>query len=490
MLFLCSGQGSNSDAVLLAFAFYVCCSGHIGVTLALVGDQVVTGCLVADASGGSALAVVVTLGEAEEALEEAVLLLLLLAGGLLGVGGRGLLVDVGAGGGETTLHGADAALEAGDDDGDNGLLEGRGNGLMKSLGEDLLDGTSNHLRDHVDDGLQNTELGAQGLDVASDRGDITVQGIDVGRESTNMATNGVDMLTDGVDVTLVGVVDSIHAIGGGIHAVGVDTNGTSSIKKSMLDHSKDLLEDSFGVELSDTMSTIVSVALKDVANLSEDSRHVDTTGVEVLLNSAVLDGVVDSVLDKAVKVGLAMKTLDHVLNAGADVGSLGAITTETITGSDLAGELNKELSGLAHAVPLRAGGITTSLAETKEASVVIEGDLDIITRSVGLGELSVGTGLGKLTSHTLNDSGVVGTAVDNDRDGGLGRGHVTSTVTLGGGSDRAVSHGAISDRGLDVNARVNREGRGLGRLVLGGGLGVDRKLGLSRSHCFGLVVDV
>lgn len=60
----------------------------------------------------------VTLGEAEEALEEAVLLLLLLAGGLLGVSGRGLLVDLGAVGGETALHGADAALEAGDDDGD------------------------------------------------------------------------------------------------------------------------------------------------------------------------------------------------------------------------------------------------------------------------------------------------------------------------------------------------------------------------------------
>lgn len=103
---------------MLAFAVYVCCSGHIGVTLALVGDQVVTGCLEADASGGSALAVVVTLGEAEEALEEAVLLLLLLAGGLLGVSGRGLLVDLGAVGGETALHGADTALEAGDDDGD------------------------------------------------------------------------------------------------------------------------------------------------------------------------------------------------------------------------------------------------------------------------------------------------------------------------------------------------------------------------------------
>lgn len=166
------------------------------------------------------------------------------------------------------------------------------------------------------------------------------------------------------------------------------------------------------------------------------------------------------------------------------------LTTETITLSNGAGELDKEDSGLAHAVPLRAGGITTSLAKTKEASVVIEHGLHVIAGSSGARELSVGAGLGKVTTHGLNHDGAVGTTIDDNSDGGLGRGHVTSTVTLGGGSGRAVSHGAISDRGLDVNARVNREGRGLGRLVLGGGLGVDRKLGLSRSHCFGLVVDV
>lgn len=436
---------------------------------------------------------VVTLGEAEEALEEAVLLLLLLAGGLLGVGGRGLLVDLGAVGGETALHGADTALEAGDDDGD----KSGGNGLLKSLGKDLLNGLSDHLRKHVDDSLKKTELGAQGLDVASDRVDIAVQGVDVGRESTDVATDGVDVLANGIDMRLLSIVDSAmivvdaaHVVDMSTKVVDIDAKGTSSIKKSMLNHAKDFLQDGLCVELGDTMGTLVSQLGKTIMDTLKNGRHVDTTSSEVLLNSAVLNGMVDSMLDKAVEVGLSMKTLDHVLDAGLNIASLGALTAETITVSDGAGELDKELSGRAHAVPLRARGITTSLAETKEASVIIEGDLDIITRSVGLGELSVGTGLGKLTSHTLNDSGVVGTAVDNDRDGGLGRGHVTSTITLGGGSGRAVSHGAISDRGLDINARVNRECRGLGRLVLGGGLGVDRKLGLSRSHCFGLVVDV
>lgn len=440
---------------------------------------------------------VVTLGEAEEALEESVLLLLLLAGGLLGVSGRGLLVDLGAGGGETTLHGADATLEASDDDGDNGLLEGRGNGLAKSLGEDLLDGTGDHLGEHVDDGLQDTELRAQGLNVASDRVDIATQGVKMGTKSANLATDGINVLSDGIDVRtlssgerLLGSSDVVHAVGTVVKTVGTKADRASSIKKSMLNHTEDLLQDSFSVELSDTMAAIVSVALDGVANLSENSRHLDTTSVEVLLNSAVLNGMVDSMLDKAVEVGLAMKILDHVLNAGADVASLGILTTETITLSDRAGELNKKLSGLAHAVPLRAGGITTSLAETKEASVVIEQGLHVVVGSSGTRELSVGTGLDKLATHGLNHDGAVGTTIDDNSDGGLGRGHVTSTVTLGGGSGRAVSHGAIGDRGLDVNARVNREGRGLGRLLLGGGLGVDRKLGLSRSHCFGLVVDV
>lgn len=485
---------------MLAFAFYVCCSGHIGVTLALVDDQVVTGFLEADASRGSALAVVVTLGEAEEALEEAVLLLLLLAGGLLGVGGRGLLVELGALGGDTTHAGTKASLETGDDDGDHGILGSAGKNVLESLSDSL----SDHLGEHVDDSLEKIDLSTQDLDIASSRADVTVQGIEMGTESANLAADGIDMLANGIDMRLVGGSNGLLgagerllssgngllSIGDAVQVVDIDTKRASSIEKSMLDHAKDLFQDSLGVKLGDTMSTSGSLLLDSVADLSENGRHLDTTSVEVLLDSAVLNGMVNSMLDKAVKVGLAMKTVDHVLNAGADVASLSALTTETITLSDLAGELNKELSGRAHAVPLRAGGITTSLAETKEASVVIEGDLDIITRSVGLGELSVGTGLGKLTSHTLNDSGVVGTAVDNDRDGGLGRGHVTSTVTLGGGSGRAVSHGAISDRGLDVNARVNREGRGLGRLLLGGGLGVDRKLGLSRSHCFGLVVDV
>lgn len=447
---------------------------------------------------------VVTLGEAEEALEEAVLLLLLLAGGLLGVGGRGLLVDLGAVGGETTLHGADAALEAGDDDGDNGLLEGRGNRLLKSLGEDLLDSTCDHLREHVDDGLQDTKLGAEGSHVARDAVKIGAHGIDLTIKSADMATDGIDMLTNGVDVRtlssgerLLGSSDVVHAVGIGVKAVGTvvktvgtEADGTSSIKKSMLNHTEDLLQDSLSVELSDTMATIVSVVLDGGANLSENSRHVDTTSVEVLLNSAVLNGMVNSMLDKAVKVGLSMETLNHVLNAGADVASLGVLTTETITLSDGAGELDKEDSGLAHAVPLGAGGIATSLAKTKEASVVVKDGLNVIGGSGGARELSVVAGLGKVTTHGLNHDGAVGTTIDDNSDGGLGRGHVTSTVTLGGGSGRAVSHGAISDRGLDVNTRVNGECRGLGRLVLGGGLGVDRKLGLSRSHCFGLVVDV
>lgn len=434
---------------------------------------------------------VVTLGEAEEALEESVLLLLLLAGGLLGVGGRGLLVELGALGGDTTHAGTKtkAGLEARDDEGDNGILD--------SLGKNVLNGSSDHLGEHVDDGLKKTKLRSHGGDVAVGRVQEITHGGDVAAHCTNLATDGIDMLTNGVDVRLLssskrllGISDVAQTVDMSTEVVDIDAKGTSSIKKSMLDHTKDLLEDSLGVELSDTMSTIVSVALKDVANLSEDSRHVDTTSVEVLLDSAVLNGVVDSMLDKAVKVGLAMKTLDHVLNASADVASLGILTTETITLSDRAGELNKELSGLAHAVPLRAGGITTSLAETKEASVVIEQGLHVVVGSSGTRELSVDTGLDKVTTHGLNHDGAVGTTIDDNSDGGLGRGHVTSTVTLGGGSDRAVSHGAISDRGLDVNARVNGECRGLGRLVLGGGLGVDRKLGLSRSHCFGLVVDV
>lgn len=436
---------------------------------------------------------VVTLGEAEEALEEAILLLLLLAGGLLGVGGRGLLVDLGAGGGDTALHGADAALEAGDDDGD----KGGGNGLLKSAGKDLLDSLGDHLREHVDDGLQDTKLGAKSSHVASDRVDIAVQGIDVGRESTNMATDSIDMLTNGIDMRLLGVGDGVHAVdvgllssGNGLLSVGDDTKGTSSIKKSMLNHTKDFLQDSLRVGLSNTMSTLGSQVANAVSNLRENGRHVDTTGVEVLLNSAVLNGVVNSMLDETVQVGLAMKTLNHVRNAGLNVVRLGVLSTETITLSNGAGELDKEDSGLAHAVPLRAGGITTSLAKTKEASVVIEHGLHVIVGSSGARELSVGAGLGKVTTHGLNHDGAVGTTIDDNSDGGLGRGHVTSTVTLDGGNGRTVSHGAISDRGLDVNARVNREGRGLGRLVLGGGLGVDRKLGLSRSHCFGLVVDV
>lgn len=438
---------------------------------------------------------VVTLGEAEEALEESVLLLLLLTGGLLGVGGRGLLVELGALGGDATL-GTKTSLEAGDDEGNNGILDG--------LGKDVLNGTSDHLGEQVDDGLQDTELGAQGLNIASDGVDIAIQGVDVGREGANMATDGVDVLTNGIDVStlgsgerLLGIGDVVHEVGTVVHAVGAvvktvgtEADGASSIKKSMLNHTKDLLQDSLSVELSDTMSTRSSLLLDGIADLRENSRHVDTTSVDVLLDSAVLDGVVDSMLDKAVKVGLTMKTLDHVLNAGADAASLGVLTTKAITLSDRAGELDKENSGLTNAVPLRAGGITTSLAKTKEASVVIEHGLHVIVRSSGARKLSVGAGLGKVTTHGLNHDGAVGTTIDDNSDGGLGRGHVTSTVTLGGGSDRAVSHGAISDRGLDVNARVNREGRGLGRLVLGGGLGVDRKLGLSRSHCFGLVVDV
>lgn len=479
--------------MLLAFAFYVCCSGHIGVTLALVGDQVVTGCLVADASGGSALAVVVTLGEAEEALEESVLLLLLLAGGLLGVGGRGLLVDLGAGGGETTLHGADAALEAGDDDGD----KGGGNGLLKSARKDLLNSLGDHLREHVDDGLQDTELRAQGLNVASDRVDIAVQGIDVGRESTNVSTDGIDMLTNGVNFKTVSIIDGamivynrLLSVGDVAKTIGTEADRASSIEKSMLDHAKDFLQDTLHVVLGDAIGAIGSHVGKAITDLSEDVGHTGTTRGKVLLNSLVLNGVMDSMLDKAVKVGLSMKTLDHVLNTGADVASLSALTMKTITLSNGAGELDKEDSGLTHAVPLRAGGITTSLAKTNEASVVIEHGLHVIVRSSGARELSVGASLGKVTTHGLNHDGAVGTTIDDNSDGGLGRGHVTSTVTLGGGSGRAVSHGAISDRGLDVNARVNREGRGLGRLVLGGGLGVDRKLGLSRSHCFGLVVDV
>lgn len=431
----------------------------------------------------------VTLGEAEEALEEAILLLLLLAGGLLGVGGRGLLVELGALGGDTTHAGTKASLETGDDDGDNGLLG--------SAGKNLSDSLSDHLGEHVDDGLQDTELGAQGLDVASDRVDIATQGVEVGAESANLATNGIDVLTDGIDVTLMSVVDHVHvvdmiteAVDLSIHAVDIDAKRASSIKKRMLDHAKDLLQDRLHVLLSDSISTSCSLLLDGVADLSENARHADTTGSEVLPNNTVLNGVVDSMLDKAVKVGLSMKTLDHVLNTGADVASLSALTMKTITLSNGAGELDKEDSGLTHAVPLRAGGITTSLAKTKEASVVIEHGLHVIVRSSGARELSVGAGLGKVTTHGLNHDGAVGTTIDDNSDGGLGRGHVTSTVALGGGSDRAVSHGAISDRGLDVNARVNREGRGLGRLVLGGGLGVDRKLGLSRSHCFGLVVDV
>lgn len=471
---------------MLAFAFYVCCSGHIGVTLALVGDQVVTGCLVADAAGGSALAVVVTLGEAEEALEEAVLLLLLLAGGLLGVGGRDLLVELGALGGDTTHAGTKASLETGDDDGDHGIL----GSTRKSLSEDVLDSSGNHLGEHVDDSLEKTNLSAHDLDVASNRVDIAVQGVDVGRESADMATDGIDMLTNSIDVRLMGIRDGVKTVDIAIETVGTEADGASSIKKSMLNHSKDLLQDSLHVRLSNAMTTSVGMLLNNAANEVEDVGHVGTTSVDVLLNSAVLNGMVDSMLDKAVKVGLAMKTLDHVLNASADVASLGILTMETITLSDGAGELDKEDSGLAHAVPLGAGGIATSLAKTKEASVVIEHGLHVIVRSSGARELSVGAGLGKVTTHGLNHDGAVGTTIDDNSDGGLGRGHVTSTVTLGGGSDRAVSHGAISDRGLDVNARVNGECRGLGRLVLGGGLGVDRKLGLSRSHCFGLVVDV
>lgn len=347
-----------------------------------------------------------------------------------------------------------------------------------------------HLREHVDDGLQDTELGAESSDVASDGVDIAIQGVNVGGESANMATNGVDMLANGIDVRLLDSSDVVHGVDLSIHAVDIDAKGASGIKKRMLDDTEDVLQDALHVGLSDAMSSSVSQLAKTLMKTLKNGRHVDTTSGEVLLNGLVLNGVVDSMLDKAVKVGLAMKTLDHVLNAGADVGSLGALTTETITLSDGAGELDKENSGLAHAVPLRAGGITTSLAETDETSMVIKGSLDVVVRSGGGGELSVSAGLGKLTSHTLDHRGVDGMTVDDDSDGGLGRGHVTSTVTLGEGSGRTVNHGAISDRGLDVNARVNREGRGLGRLVLGGGLGVDRKLGLSRSHCFGLVVDV
>lgn len=435
----------------------------------------------------------VTLGEAEEALEEAVLLLLLLAGGLLGVSGRGLLVELGALGGDTTHAGTKASLETGDDDGDHGIL----GSARKSLSENVLDSSGNHLGEHVDDSLEKTNLGAHDLDISTNRVDVTVEGVDVGMEGGNLATNGIDMLTNGVDVTLVcvqlkihGVVGIIHAVGVVVKTIGTEADRASSIKKSMLDDAKDLLQDTLHVRLGDAMSSLSSQLGKTAMNTLKDGRHVGTTLIEVLLNSLVLNGMVDSMLDKAVEVGLSMKTLDHVLNAGADVSSLGALTTETITLSDGAGELDKENSGLAHAVPLRAGGITTSLAKTKEASVVIKGGLHVVVRSGGGGELSVGAGLSKLASHGLNHRGVDGTTTDDDSDGGLGRGHVTSTVTLGGGSDRTVNHGTISDRGLHVNARVNREGRGLGRLVLGGGLGVDRKLGLSRSHCFGLVVDV
>lgn len=479
--------------MLLAFAFYVCCSGHIGVTLALVGDQVVTGCLVADASGGSALAVVVTLGEAEEALEEAVLLLLLLVGGLLGVGGRGLLVELGALGGDTTHAGTKASLETGDDDGDHGILGSVGKNVLESLSDSL----SDHLGEHVDDGLEETNLGAHDLDIAGSRVEIGAHGIDVSTESANLATNGVDMLTNGIDMTLLGTVDGLMSVGNGLLSVGdvtktisAETDRASSIKKSMLNHAEDLLQDCLRVELSDAMGTMGSQVANAVSNLRENGRHVDTTSVEVLLNSAVLNGVVDSMLDKAVEVGLAMETLNHVLNASTNVASLGVLATETIALSDGTGELDKEYSGLAHAVPLRAGGIATSVAKTKEAGMVIEGGLHVVAGSSGGGELSVGAGLSKLTSHAFDHRGIDNMTVDDGGNGRLGRSHVTSTITLGGGSGRTESHGAISDRGLDVNARVNREGRGLGRLVLGGGLGVDRKLGLSRSHCFGLVVDV
>lgn len=436
---------------------------------------------------------VVTLGEAEEALEESVLLLLLLAGGLLGVGGRGLLVELGTLGGDTTHAGTKTSLEAGDDDGDHGILGSAGKNVLESLSDSL----SDHLGEHVDDSLKKTDLSAHDLDVASNRVDVAVQGVKVGMKGTNLATDGIDMLTDGVDMTQLGIVDgamividAAHVVDMSTKVVDIDTKGTSSVKKSMLDHTEDLLEDGLSVELSDTMATIISMVLDGSADLSENSRHVDTTSVDVLLNSAVLNGVVNSMLDETVQVGLAMKTLNHVRNAGLNVVRLGVLTTETITLSNGAGELDKEDSGLTHAVPLRAGGITTSLAKTNEASVVIEHGLHVIVRSSGARELSVGASLGKVTTHGLNHDGAVGTTIDDNSDGGLGRGHVTSTVTLGGGSDRAVSHGAISDRGLNVNARVNGECRGLGRLVLGGDLGVDRKLGLSRSHCFGLVVGV
>lgn len=429
---------------------------------------------------------VVTLGEAEEALEEAILLLLLLAGGLLGVGGRGLLVELGALGGDTTHAGTKASLEAGDDDGDHGILGSAGKNVLESLSDSL----SDHLGEHVDDSLEKTNLGAHDLNVASNRVDVAVQGVEVGMKGTNLATDGIDMLTDGVDMTLVSIVDSVHATSSVLKMVGTEADRSSSIKKSMLNHAKDLLQDTLHVLFSDTVSASGSLLLDSIANLSEDVGHTNTTGGKVLLNSLVLNGMVDSMLDKAVEVGLSMKTLDHVLNAGADVSSLGALTTETITVSDGAGELNKEDSGLAHAVPLGAGCITTSLAETKEASVVIESGLNLVAGSGGRGELSVGAGLLKVTSHAHNHRGIDRMTINDDSDGGVGRGHVTSTVTLGGGSDRTVDHGAISDRGLHVNARVNRESRGLGRLVLSGGLGVDRKLGLSRSHCFGLVVDV
>lgn len=433
----------------------------------------------------------VTLGEAEEALEEAILLLLLLAGGLLGVGGRGLLVELGALGGDTTHAGTKtkAGLEARDDEGDNGILD--------SLGKNVLNGSSDHLGEHVDDGLKKTKLRSHGGDVAVGRVQEITHGGDVAAHCTNLATDGIDMLTNGVDVRLLssskrllGISDVAQTVDMSTEVVDIDAKGTSSVKKSMLDHAEDLLQDSLHVAFSDTIATSVSVLLDNAANEVKDVSHSGTTSSEILLNNTVLNGMVDSMLDKAVEVGLSMKTLDHVLNAGADVSSLGALTTETITVSDGAGELNKEDSGLAHAVPLRAGCITTSLAETKEASVVIESGLNLVAGSGGRGELSVGAGLLKVTSHAHNHRGVDRMTINDDSDGGVGRGHVTSTVTLGGGSDRTVDHGAISDRGLHVNARVNRESRGLGRLVLSGGLGVDRKLGLSRSHCFGLVVDV
>ena len=255
----------------------------------------------------------------------------------------------------------------------------------------------------------------------------------------------------------------------------------------MLNHTEDLLQDLLHVGLVNIVDFAIGHTSNAVMDILENSGHVDTTSGKVLLDSLVLNGTMNSMLNKLVEIGLAMASLEHVGNVGVKVVGLDLLTTKRVTLANVSGNGDEGLSSIAHAGPLLTRSVTTNLAEMKEASVVVKSSLDDVARSGGSRELAVGAGLGKLAGHGSDLSSVDRIAVDDNRDRELGSA-VTNALGLGGDA-RGLrdGHGATGvSRGGDANAGVDRAGgRGLGRLLVLAKGRVDGEVGLllHGRHC-------